>query len=47
LNVDVRQTWAYTDLMPKVPPLGTGLAPLLQWLLLPSVALHLARRGTA
>ena len=39
LNVEVRQTWAYTDLMPRFPPLGTGLTPVLQWLLLPAIAL--------
>jgi hypothetical protein len=34
LNVEIRQTWAYTDFMLRLPPLGTGLTPLLQWLLL-------------
>lgn len=29
-NVDVRGSWAYTDLMPVVPVIGTTLAPLLQ-----------------
>jgi hypothetical protein len=42
LNVVVRQTWAYTELMPQVPLLGTGLSPLLQWLILPGLALWLA-----
>lgn len=44
LNVDVRGSWAYSDLMPVVPPLGTGLSPLLQWLLLPPLALSWAGR---
>lgn len=35
LNVTVRGSWAYAAAMPTVPPLGTGLAPLLQWLILP------------
>ena len=39
LNTTVRQRWAYTKAMPTLPPLGTGLAPLLQWLLLPPVCL--------
>ena len=39
LNVEVRQSWAYSDLMPRLPPLGTGLAPVMQWLLLPGLAL--------
>jgi hypothetical protein len=47
LNVAVRATWAYTDLMPRVPLLSIGLAPLLQWLLLPPLALWLATRNVA
>lgn len=38
LNVSVRRSWAYSDLMPVVPVLGTGLAPLLQWLVVPTLA---------
>ena len=38
LNVGVRRSWAYSDLMPVVPVLGTGLAPLLQWLVVPTLA---------
>ncbi|WP_205527550.1 hypothetical protein [Halomonas sp. JS92-SW72] len=30
--------------MPTLPLLGTGLAPLLQWLLLPPLIVWLARR---
>jgi len=45
LNVDVRGTWQYAAAMPRVPLLGTGLAPLLQWLLLPPLAFSLAARG--
>jgi hypothetical protein len=36
--------WQYSDLMPTVPVLGTGLAPLLQWTVLPPLILWLARR---
>ena len=39
LNVEVRQIWAYTEVMPRLPFVGTGLTPLLQWLLLPGVAI--------
>ena len=42
LNIEVRRSWAYSDLMPILPPLGTGLAPLLQWLVVPAAALWLA-----
>jgi hypothetical protein len=43
LAVVVRQSWAYRDLMPTLPPLGTGLTPVLQWLVLPPLCLHWAR----
>lgn len=35
LNIEVRQAWAYRDLMPIVPVIGTGLSPLLQWIIIP------------
>ena len=37
LNTVVRQTWTYSNLMPKLPPFGTGLSPLLQWIIIPSL----------
>lgn len=43
LNTEVRQAWAYTELMPTLPWLGTGLTPLLQWLILPPLGLWIAR----
>jgi hypothetical protein len=46
LNIVVRETWAYADLMPVVPVIGTGLSPLLQWVVVPWIALHLARWAT-
>ena len=39
-----RGAWAYTERMPTLPLFGTGLAPLLQWLLLPPLALRLVAR---
>ena len=39
LNVEVRRSWSYTAAMPVLPWLGTGLTPLLQWLIVPSLAL--------
>jgi len=39
-----RGAWAYSDLMPTLPWLGTGLAPVAQWLLLPVLALAWACR---
>jgi hypothetical protein len=39
LNVQIRRTWSYTAAMPVIPFLGTGLMPLMQWLIVPSLAL--------
>ncbi len=43
LNVSVRRSWGYSSLMPTVPPLMTGLSPLLQWIIVPIVTLRIAR----
>jgi len=43
-NVVVRGSWAYSNLMPVIPALETGLSPLLQWLIVPIVGLAWARR---
>lgn len=42
LNSSVRGSWAYSDLMPVVPMIGTGLAPLLQWIVVPTLAQRIA-----
>ena len=42
LNVEVRQAWAYRDIMPRLPWLGTGLTPVLQWIAVPLLALRLS-----
>lgn len=46
LNTNLRQSWSYTDAMPLLPVLGTGIAPLMQWLVVPAIALTLAWRCT-
>jgi hypothetical protein len=46
INVEVRYTWAYSHFMPRVPPLGTGLSPLLEWIVVPAFALLTLRRRT-
>ena len=38
--------WNYSDLMPLVPPFGTGLSPLLQWLVMPPLVIWFTRRQT-
>lgn len=47
MNVELRRTWAYSELMPtlEVGGIETGLSPLLQWILLPPLALYLGRRA--
>jgi len=47
LNVVVRRVWAYSASMPVLPGLGTGLAPLIQWIVVPSAALIWACRSRA
>ena len=46
LNIVVRRSWAYSSLMPVVSlfGLGIGLSPLLQWIVVPTLALYAARR---
>jgi hypothetical protein len=44
LNTQVRQSWSYTEAMPLLPPLGTGLTPFSQWLIVPGIALGYVRR---
>ena len=46
LNIVVRRSWTYSELMPVLPFFGfqVGLSPLLQWLVIPAVSLLLARR---
>lgn len=39
--------WTYSDLMPLVQPFGTGLSPLLQWIVIPPVVLWLSQRYLA
>ena len=47
MNVTLLRSWAYAEAMPRLTIGGfeLGLTPLLQWLLLPSISLLLARRG--
>jgi hypothetical protein len=38
------ERWNYSPLMPTLPILGTGLVPLLQWILLPPLTIWFVRR---
>jgi len=44
LSTVVWHFWSYTEAMPRLPWLGTGLSPLAQWMILPPLALIWARR---
>jgi hypothetical protein len=46
LNIVVRASWAYSDLMPVLSVFGlrVGLSPIARWLFLPLGSLLLARR---
>lgn len=44
LNTVIRRSWTYTEWMPVVPWLGTGLSPLAQWLIIPTITLLWAGR---
>lgn len=36
--------WVYGDSMPRLPPLGVGLSPILQWTFLPPTSVVAVRR---
>lgn len=38
LNIEIREAWAYRDLMPVIPLINAGLSPVLQWVAIPLVA---------
>ena len=44
LAIGVFKRWDYSDAMPRLPILGTGFLPLLQWLVLPPLVLWFVRR---
>jgi hypothetical protein len=46
LATGVLERWAYSDAMPRLPILGTGLTPVVQWLVIPPLVLWFVRRQT-
>lgn len=44
LNIEVREAWAYSDLMPVVPIIDAGLSPILQWIFIPVLGFWWASR---
>ena len=47
LNVEVRASWAYAAAMPRLPWLGTGLSPVLEWVLIPPLSFVLLKNRIA
>ena len=43
LNIEIRESWQYSSAMPVVPIIGMGLSPLMQWIVVPTVAFYWAR----
>lgn len=46
MNVRIKGTWGYTELMPLIPVVNIGAMPFLQWLLIPPILLWLMRLVT-
>ena len=46
LNTTIRISWSYSELMPVLPWLGTGVVPLLQWIAVPTLAFWLCSSAT-
>jgi hypothetical protein len=44
LNIEIRQSWEYSEAMPVLPIIGIGLSPLLQWVVVPISAFYWSRR---
>ncbi|MVS97428.1 hypothetical protein [Devosia marina] len=40
----VTHRWSYSEIMPLVPPFGTGASPLAQWVVIPLLVVELMRR---
>jgi hypothetical protein len=44
MNTTVRKAWEYSKLMPTIPILDTGLSPLMQWLIVPTIGFWAIQR---
>ena len=43
LNVNIFKSWGYNESMPIIPWLKVGLTPILQWVIIPPIAILLVR----
>jgi len=46
MAIGVLGRWAHCDAMPRLPIMGTGLLPMIQWLAIPPLVLWFVRRQT-
>lgn len=44
LNIVVRKSWAYSEIMPVIPMIDAGLSPVLQWIVIPLFGLWWSRQ---
>jgi hypothetical protein len=44
INVNVRNSWSYSEYMPLLPFTNTGLIPFMQWVILPPVIIFITKR---
>lgn len=44
LSTEILDRWTYAPEMPRLPLLGTGISPFLQWLIIPSLVLWYLKR---
>ena len=44
IAIHVLNRWQYATVMPTLPIIGTGIAPILQWLIIPSIIVFMMRR---
>ena len=43
VNIHIFKSWAYNELMPLIPWIKVGLAPFLQWIVIPPAIIFLVR----
>lgn len=45
IAIDALNRWQYTAAMPTLPLLGTGITPILQWLIIPPIIVFMMRNN--
>lgn len=44
INVNIRNSWSYSEYMPLLPYTNIGIIPLVQWVILPPVIIFITKR---